>query len=96
MESSPSEEQAKNAIAWTQEIIDQCGPRITSDASTRQAAGLIEDRFKTYSSQVRTESFNVYPKSFLGWIRIFVVFYILSVIGFWINVPCNFSCMSPR
>ncbi len=78
---------AKNALAFTSEMIDQCGPRLAGDQSTLKASHILRERWAKFTDSSAEEPFFVHPKSFLGWIRILVVFYLISVIAAWYNLP---------
>ncbi|MHA1611897.1 MAG: M28 family metallopeptidase [Promethearchaeota archaeon] len=78
---------AKNALKFTEEIIDKTGPRLAGDPSTAIAAIIIKAKFETICDEVQEEKFTVHPKAFLGYIRLIVSLYIISTVFIWVNLP---------
>jgi hypothetical protein len=85
--SQTNSKEVKSIFAFTEKVIDACGPRITGDPSTHKAAGMIREELETYCDSVATESFSVHPNSFLGWIRLLVVMYVISTVSLWLQWP---------
>jgi hypothetical protein len=76
---------AQSAFELAQIIIDECGPRISGDDSTIKASYLIEEDFQQFADFTERQNFDVFPKSFLGWQKILVFFYVISVLALWFN-----------
>lgn len=78
---------AENAIQSTTEFVNQFGPRLTGADSTRQTAAAIHKSLKNICDRSAIDKFSVHPRSFLDWIRILVVVYLLSIGLLWIKLP---------
>lgn len=57
--------QANNALAFTQDIISQKGPRLAGDKSTHKTAEILHDKMTEFCDSVKKQSFGVHPLAFL-------------------------------
>lgn len=88
MSNSPfSTQETQAALEFTRHIIEKHGPRITGNQSTLNAANDIFTEFESYCDKTIQETFTVHPKAFLGWIRLLVSLYLISVGFLWTNLP---------
>ena len=68
-------------------IADNFGPRIAGKEADQKAIRYIEQRFKTYTSDVETESFPVVGRSLQHLIKFLVWGYFISVVCYFILAP---------
>jgi aminopeptidase YwaD len=77
---------AHRALNFTGRIIDSLGPRPAGSEASRAAADAFEAEAAPFADRTWTEDFSVHPGSFLGWIRLMVIFYSLSVLCLWLDL----------
>jgi aminopeptidase YwaD len=68
----------KQSLAFVDKIIKKTGPRLTGTKATLKAAKIIQSELKQSCDSVKIESFNVRPKSFLGFIQVTVALYFIA------------------
>jgi hypothetical protein len=69
----------------TQKIIDCTGPRLAGTESSKQAADMLKSEMEGFTDKSEVEEFDLYQGAFLGWIKILVISYFLSVALIWFN-----------
>ena len=74
-----------DVLQFTGKIIDKFGPRLTGDPSTKKTADLLKDEFGGYCDSTEIQEFDVHPKTFLGWIKLLVIIFIIGLILLWFN-----------
>jgi hypothetical protein len=79
--------QAKRVLTKTKEQIDAIGPRLAGTKSSQECSLLLKKEMSEFFEAVQIESFTFHKGAFLGWIKILVVLYIISVVLLWINLP---------
>ena len=82
------EKEAERVLKKTSEIIDEAGPRLTGSAAAKRCAAILAEEASAFCDKVTTEVFSVHPGAFLGFVRVMVGFYALSV-------PLLLIAMSP-
>jgi hypothetical protein len=70
----------QESLDLTQSIINACGPRLAGTPECQKSADILKTKLEPYCDSVQIESFSVHPKSFLGFIKISVISYIISSI----------------
>jgi hypothetical protein len=73
------EKEAERVLKKTSEIIDEAGPRLTGSTAAKRCAAVLAEEASTFCDKVTTETFSVHPGAFLGFVRVMVGFYALSV-----------------
>jgi len=68
-------------------IIELYGPRLAGSKACRDAANYLCNEFEKYCDKSGTEDFVIHPDAFLGWIKIIILSYIVTLVGFWFNLP---------
>ena len=71
----------------TQKLIDKFGPREAGSKSCQNCAEEIFNDLKGFADSAKKQEFDVHTGAFLGWIRILVVLYAISVAMLWLNMP---------
>jgi aminopeptidase YwaD len=71
----------------TSELIKDYGPRITGDEATKKVAFQLKEKYNNYCDKTEIQKFDVYPKSFLGWIKILCILYLFSTIMHFLKFP---------
>ncbi|MEM1124729.1 MAG: hypothetical protein AAGJ18_30095, partial [Bacteroidota bacterium] len=72
-------ERTQTAMKFTEEVTTRWTSRITGSEACLACGTFLEEVFQTFSDTTKTQSFKVRPGAFLGYIRINVVLYFLSV-----------------
>lgn len=80
------EEAAESALNLTGQLLEAFGPRPSASQNSRRAADWLGERAAGFADRVVFEDFSVHPKAFLGWIRIVVAIYTLSVVSLWFEL----------
>src|SRR5512145_3133648 len=70
--------QAARALELTGKIIAETGPRLAGSEACKKGARLLAAEAKPVCDSVKTESFNVHPGAFLGFIKVMAVLYALA------------------
>ena len=78
---------AERALALTDALIEQFGPRPAGSEGSRRCAEALCGAAEPTADRARVESFTVHPGAFLGWIRVLVVIYAASVAALWFANP---------
>lgn len=73
------EREAREALGLTKRLIDRFGPRLAGGEASLGAADALAAEATLVSDRSWTEDFAVHPGSFLGFIRILVVLFLLSL-----------------
>lgn len=76
---------ARQALDLTSRLIHQFETRPAGSDNARGAADALHQEAQAYADQTWTEDFPVHPGAFLGWIRILVSLYIISIILLWLD-----------
>lgn len=79
-------ESACCALDFTGWLIDSLGQRPAGSDASRAAADAFKEEAVQFAGRTWTEDFPVHPGAFLGWIRLMVIFYALSVVCLWIGL----------
>jgi len=74
---------AGRALDLTGRLIDQFGPRPAGSDKSRATADALKAEAALFADAAWSEDFPVQPGAFLGWIRILVLLYIISVVLLW-------------
>lgn len=74
-----------NAFSLAQNIIDQTGPRLAGSENSMKSAEILKNELDGFADSSKLESFALYQGAFLGWIKILVISYILSIFFLWFN-----------
>jgi aminopeptidase YwaD len=74
---------AGRALDLTGRLIDQFGPRPAGSDKSRATADALNAEAASFADAAWSEDFPVRPGAFLGWIRILVLLYIISVVLLW-------------
>ena len=77
----------EKAFALAQKIIYKTGPRLAGSKNSQEAADMLKKEIDGFSDSTSIESFNLYQGAFLGWIKILVISYILSLTLMWFGYP---------
>ncbi len=83
---SPYSKAAERALAFTGRLVDQFGPRPTGAESTLASAQVLLEEARPLADRTWSEDFSVSPGAFLGWIRILVVFSVISIALLWFEL----------
>lgn len=78
---------AKQALQMVSDLIDRFGSRLAGSASCTQTAEALAESLESSCDRVEQETFAFHPEAFLGWIRILVVIYPISLLFLWISFP---------
>ncbi len=73
------------AFSLTQKIIDRTGPRLAGTENSKVAANMLKCEMEKFVDKTEVEDFDLYQGAFLGWIKILVISYILSIVVIWLN-----------
>ena len=76
-----------NAFSLAEDIINKTGPRLAGTSAAKEAASLLHKEVKFYTNESHIEEFYLHKGAFLGWIKILVICYILSLGFLWFNLP---------
>ena len=76
-----------NALNLTKSIIDKVGPRQAGSKSCLEAGDILETEMKAITENTTVQEFPVHTGAFLGWIKILVAMYIISIVFLWIDIP---------
>ncbi|MFA7106756.1 MAG: M20/M25/M40 family metallo-hydrolase [Candidatus Izemoplasmatales bacterium] len=76
-----------NAFSLAEDIINKTGPRLAGTSAAKEAASLLYKEVKFYTNESHIEEFYLHKGAFLGWIKILVICYILSLGFLWFNLP---------
>ena len=77
---------AGRALDLTGRLINQFGPRPAGSDKSRETADALKAEAASFADAAWSEDFPVRPGAFLGWIRIMVVLYIMSVAFIWVGL----------
>ena len=86
-DTSDSRASAARALALTGRLIDQFGPRPAGSEASRSCAAALAAAIDDSADRAWVEPFPVHPGAFLGWIRVLVVIYAVSVASLWVGLP---------
>ncbi|RJX26942.1 MAG: M28 family peptidase [Acholeplasma sp.] len=78
---------AKDVFTWVEQKIKQHGPRLAGEDPSRNAADDIYKDLESFSDSVGKDDFYIHQGAFLGWIRILVLAYLVSVVFLWLKMP---------
>ena len=78
---------ASRALELVRRLIGQFGPRPAGSDASRGCAAALKEEAAAFADRTSLETFPVHPGAFLGWIRVLVVIYVLSVAGLWLEIP---------
>jgi hypothetical protein len=73
------------AFSLAQKIIDRTGPRLAGTEKSKQAADMLKCEMEGFVDTSEVEEFDLYQGAFLGWIKILVISYVLSIALIWLN-----------
>jgi len=74
-----------DTLSMTKDIIDKYGPRLTGTESTKQAAENIHELLSEHCDSSKIEKFEVRRESFLAFMKIFAVSFVISSIFFFLG-----------
>jgi len=77
---------AGRALDLTGRLINRFGPRPAGSDKSRKTADALKAEAEFFADAAWSEDFPVRPGAFLGWIRILVVLYIMSVAFIWVGL----------
>ena len=66
-------------------VCKEIGPRFAGSEEEKKGIDFMAEELKTCCDEVKTESFTVHPKAFLGWIPMTVVFMTISSVLFFLG-----------
>lgn len=78
---------ARQALERTVALIDRFGSRLVGSDACRHTADALHAELANYADKAVKESFWLHPGAFLGWIRILVVLYPVSLVFLWMDLP---------
>jgi len=81
------EDMRKSAFNQADKIIKEKGPRLAGSKACTEAGQMLQSSLDSFCDQTRLDQFNIHQGAFLGWIKILVIAYILSVVLLWFNLP---------
>ena len=87
MEKLQAARMAKEALTMVAALIDRHGSRLTGTKACTEAAEELAEHLEPYCDRVGRESFTLHPDAFLGWIRILVVIYPVSLFFLLVSFP---------
>ncbi len=87
MDSQRIQHHARQALAYTRELIDRYGGRLAGSAACHTVAERLRDDFASCGASACLEPFQVRPGAFNGFYRINVPIYFISVALLWFNQP---------
>ncbi|MFW9947854.1 MAG: hypothetical protein ACFFDX_13600, partial [Candidatus Odinarchaeota archaeon] len=79
MKIETSKEDSDYMYNFVNRIINECGPRMPCSPAEAKAAEIIKNEMETICDTVSLEHFTCHPKAFLGWIRLILVFIVISI-----------------
>ncbi len=77
---------AGRALNLTGRLINHYGPRPAGSDESRGTADALKAEATPFADAAWTEDFPVHPGAFLGWIRILVLLYLMSVLLLWLEL----------
>ena len=80
-----SEIDVNDTLSMTRDIIDKYGPRLTGTKSTKQAAQNIHKKLSKHCDQSKIEKFEVHRESFLAFMKVFALSFVISSIFFFLG-----------
>ncbi|MFP4287263.1 MAG: M28 family metallopeptidase [Candidatus Izemoplasmataceae bacterium] len=72
---------------YTRKMIKNHGPRLAGTNESIACSEEIAEILTNYADHIEKQTFKVHKGAFLGWIRILVFFYIVSLGFIWFNLP---------
>jgi aminopeptidase YwaD len=78
-EISPNSTQ--DTLNLTQNIIEECGPRLAGMPGCRDSAFLVKNELEKTCDSVNVDEFEVHPEAFIGFMKFLSVSYILALIA---------------
>ena len=80
---------------FIKDIIDNCGPRMPCSLQEKKAATMIKNEMDKFCDHTEIESFYCHPRAFLGYIKVIIVFTLISfILYFLIPIYYNFYWIS--
>jgi hypothetical protein len=79
-----ADEAATAALEQTRTVISKHGPRLAGSDSCLATANDLQNHFSTFCNSTHTETFSVKPRAFLGFIRLVISSYFVSLVFFWL------------
>ena len=80
---------------FIKEIIDSCGPRMPCSPQEKNAANMIKNEMDKFCDHTEIEPFYCHPRAFLGYIKVIIVFTLISfILYFLIPIYYNFYWIS--
>ena len=86
-DTSAVRQSATQALELTARLINNFGTRPAGSEASAGCAEAIRAEAHTFADRTRTETFPVHPGAFLGWLRVLVVVYAVSVAFLWLGLP---------
>lgn len=86
-----------SAMTFTQEVTERWRSRIAGSEACLACGDHLKTRFDAFCDQTRTQTFEVHPAAFLGYIRVNIVLFVLALIalyGRWVGIAAAFSSLS--
>jgi hypothetical protein len=75
------EERARAALAYTSTLINRFGPRLAGGEACLGCADALLEAAQDHADRSSAEDFKMHPGAFLGFIRVLVVLFLLSVLA---------------
>ncbi len=75
------------ALERVRNLVDTYGPRLTGGEAAAKVADELKDELGSVCDTAGRDSFEVHPGAFLGWIRVLVVLYPLSLLLMFLSQP---------
>jgi aminopeptidase YwaD len=75
------------ALDLTRRLVDQFGPRPAGSDASAKCAVALQETAEGFADRTWTETFTMHPGAFLGWIRVLVIVYAVSVACLWAGIP---------
>ncbi len=75
----------RQAMGLTKQLSEKWESRLAGRPETQQCARELYDLLQSYTDRTEIEDFQIAPGAFLGWIRVAVVLYLLSLISLWLG-----------
>ena len=73
-------------MKMTEKLIAAVGPRPSGSVPSCQTADALKQDAAPFADRTWTENFSVHPRAFLGWIRVVVIIYLISVVLLWMEI----------
>jgi len=78
---------SKRSFELTERIIKETGPRLAGTEQSLKAAKILHKELEVFCDKTDLEEFTVHKGAFLGWIKILVTSYLLSLLFVWLELP---------